>query len=196
MSEDLYVVKFNRAESSVEVAGPDKEWVKEQLAHLLSRLDSTPAQASRRNRATSKATPAAAAAGAAQEHRTSRSRSRSRGRDGIGTNDELAVKLTEEVTDRLAAYMAERPAVTTAQEQAPVLAAFLAEELELEDVNAADLATVYKVMGWKIPGVQKALDNGTDRRQYFTRARGRFRLTRHGLNYARIDSKAEDNSHS
>lgn len=184
MPDHVYSVKFNRAESAVEVAGPDKEWVEEQFAELLPRLDTALPEPSKRTQAPAEA---ARAAGGATKPRRPR---RSSAAGGIGANDELAAALTEEVTNRLESYMAERPAVKSAQDQAPVLAAFLADELHLEDVSAEDLGTVYKVMGWKIPGVPKALKNGTDRKQYFTRARGRFRLTRHGLNYARIDSKA------
>ena len=192
MPDVPYTVKFNRAEGAIEVAGPERAWVEEQVAALVSRLETMPAQPSPRTRAASKKGTDPKPPAAVKQRRSTRSSSNA----GAAMDEDLAARLTEEVTDRLDAYMNERPAVRSAQEQAPVLAAFLGEELEMEDVSAAELSTVYKVMGWKIPGVDKALRNGMDRKQYFTRTNGRYRLTRHGLNYARVDSKATGGNNS
>jgi hypothetical protein len=184
MSEGLYSAKFNRTEGTVEVVGPDKQWVNEQLAELLSRLEAVPASPAN-GKANNKPAAAPAAAPVAKSKRSGRA-----ARGGAAMNDDLAAKLTEDVTDRLAAYTAERPSVKTATDEAPVIAAFLGEQFDLQDVSVSDLFTIYSVMGWKIPALKQSLDNGTDRKQYFTRANGRYRLTRQGLNFARIDSKA------
>lgn len=183
---DLYSVKLNRSEGSVEISGPDKEWLESKLAGLLSVLDTPTSSSSSPSRDKSTG-PKSADASAAAKPKQSASR---RG-GSVATDGQFAERFTNEVAERLEAYMGERPAAKAAQEQVAAITGFLFDELDIPDVGESELNTIYTKMGWPLPALSDALRNATERKQYFTRAaRGRFQLTRTGLNYARHESKA------
>jgi hypothetical protein len=187
---DLYSVKINPSEGSVEVSAPDREWLESKLTELLALLEaptSKPARPARRAPIGSESTSPSTAG-------KPKSKPRASGRTGsVATDDQLAEQFTDEVAGRLETYMAERPAAKAAQEQVVAIAGFLSEELQIADVGEIELNTVYTKMGWPLPAIRNALQNGAARKNYFTRAApGRFQLTRTGFNFARHESKTAE----
>jgi hypothetical protein len=189
MPGDTYSVKVNRQEGAVEINGPDKVWVAEQLARLAVVFESapTPAQQSGGGK------PAAGAnGGGGGEQKPAQARRRASASSKATRVPELEQKLTKEVRAKLDTYKREREGKwTKLSTQAAVIATFLQDELEMETVSPDDMYTVYSAMGWRSPGnPRKQLDNARARDGYFLGwTSGRLALSHTGENFGRHGAK-------
>jgi hypothetical protein len=203
MPDEIYSVKINRRDGALEITGPDKTWIAQQLERLAVVYEEEPvggalAQGSVSNddggatrETSSKPKPdkTTTAAGAARMPRRRGKGSGSRGK----RNDELAQKLTAEIRASLEAYVDERRSnFSDGPSQMAIIAAFLQTELGWDAVTPNDLYTIYDVMGWPGPHPKAALDNAKARKNYFTSAGpGRYRLSHTGERFGRHEAKAK-----
>lgn len=203
MTDEMYTVKINRREGVVEITGPDKDWIAEQLDRLTVVYGEHPGSppppelpAIDTNETVDETgTGAKAKRAKAKTAESDDGPPRRRGRGGGGFRgrrvDELAQKLTPDVCNSLQAYVDERRAnFTDGPNQAAILAAFLQTELSWNTVTPNDLYTVYDVMGWPGPNPKSALDNAKSRKNYFTSAgRGSYQLSYSGERFGRHEAK-------
>ena len=160
MPDDTYSVKINRRDGVVEITGPDKEWIAEQLDRLSNVYDSPPTDVPTPDpplvnpsdrRVQSKRTRTNAAN--ADESKEKRPRGRRAAAARARKNPELEQKLTKAVRAELQRWRDERQAnFTNLSKQAAIIATFLLDNLSWEDVDPDDLYTVYAVMGSPPPG--------------------------------------------
>ncbi len=202
MPDETYQVKINRRDGVLEITGPDKVWIAEQLDKLAVVYNDVPLAdpapgigASAPNGARSagdanQKRPVKASAEGQDESPPRRSRGRGSGFRGR-RNDELARRLTAEVRGSLQSFVDERrPNFSDGPNQAAILAAFLQTDLDWDTVGANDLYTIYDVMGWPAPNPRNALDNGKTRKNYFTTVgRGRYQLSHTGERFGRHEAK-------
>lgn len=200
MPDETHHVKINRRDGVLEITGPDKVWIAEQLDKLAVVYNDVPpadtapgvgesAPHGARS-ADGRARPVTASAEDPDEGPPRRSRGRGNGFRGR-RNDELARRLTAEVRGSLQSFVDERrPNFTDGPNQAAILAAFLQTDLHWDTVGANDLYTIYDVMGWPGPNPRNALDNGKARKNYFTTVgRGRYQLSHTGERFGRYEAK-------
>ena len=188
MTDSAYSVRVDKSQGSVEITGPDKDWIAEQLATLMPILTSqtSPTNGNQGSQGDGKS----ADPGSGKARKTS-NRSRRSGASSGKLNSALSEKLTDEVKTKLSSYLDERSKTANdAQSQAAVIATFLLDELEWAGVTADDLFTVYSDMGLKIPSTRSALNNAQKRKGYFSAPDdGKYRVSHNGMNFARHDSK-------
>lgn len=188
MADSAYSVRVDRAQGSIEITGPDKDWIAEQLASLMPILTAgaPSAKSSKKSQRVSKNDDPSG-----NKTRTTGSRSRRSSTSAGKSNPNLSGKLTDAVKTKLSSYLEERAKkVKSAEGQATVIATFLLDELDWTEITADDLFTVYSDMGIKIPATKAALTNAQKRKGYFSAPRdGKFRVSHHGMNFARHDSK-------
>lgn len=184
-----YVVKINKADGSLEISAPDKDWVDakvSQLSPLLS--ESTHKSASRRTPRKSGGSTASSESGdapPAKKPAGSASRKNSRPQ----RNEELEGKLKGDLAKKFRAYVDERSESWDKKNtnQAAIIASFLLDELKWEGVSPDDLYTVYRILGLDAPSnIYSMLNNATGRDKYFTGSTdGRFTLSLAGENLGR-----------
>jgi hypothetical protein len=187
MSDAAYSIRIDRSQGSVEISGPDKAWIAEQLATVLPILTnekpaSKPPHEGRRQDVPDPN---------GEKTRKSGSRTRRSSSSSGKANPNLSGLLTGEMKTKLHGYLEERSKeAKDAQSQAAVIATFLLDELDWAEVTADDLFTVYSEMGLKIPVTRAALNNAHSRKGYFSAPDdGKYRVSHKGQNFARHDSK-------
>lgn len=187
MDDSAYSVRVDRAQGLIEISGPDKDWIAEQLAILMPIL--TAEASSSRPKQAKEASSQDTNSGEKARKQSTRSR-RSSSSSGK-TNPDLAAKLSNEMKTNLQTYLDERSKkARNAQGQAAVIATFLMDELDWAEITADDLYTVYSEMGLKIPATRNALSNAQLRKGYFSAPTdGKYRVSHKGQNFARHDSK-------
>lgn len=207
MPDDIYSVKINRRDGIVEITGPDKDWIAEQLERLAVVYGETPPDEGHAGGSGAGAQEDETGTGGKStrakprtddDEATPRRRARGSGGSRGKRNDELAGKLTPEVRSALDVFVEERrPNFTDGPNQAAILAAFLQTELSWSTVAPDDLYTIYDMMGWPGPVPKSALDNAKTRKNYFTSAgRGKYQLSHTGERFGRHEAKnpSEDKS--
>jgi hypothetical protein len=206
MPEDHYSVKINRRDGVVEITGPDKGWIAEQLDRLSVVYEPEPSDPAPRDLRGNDAdvvdetgTGGKPRRGKpkATEGEDGATRRRAKGGGYRGKrNDDLAQKLTGDVRGNLDTYVEERRAnFTDGPNQAAILAAFLQTELGWDTVGPNDLYTIYDAMGWPGPNPRNALDNAKTRKNYFTSAgRGVYRLSHSGERFGRHEARTAPDS--
>jgi hypothetical protein len=190
MPDENYTVKINRREGIVEITGPDKNWIAEQLERLAVVYEPEPEDdtapetlaAEGSDDGSTREPIAATTAPAATTTTTAEPRRRGRSAFRGTVNDELETKLTAEVRTKLGAYVDERrPKFKDAPDQAAILAAFLEDEIDWRGVSADDLYTVYVVMGWPAPNpAQRAPEREGPQGVLRCAARGEVQPHSHG----------------
>lgn len=186
MSESAYTVRVDRSQGIIDISGPDKDWISEQLSTLMPILEA------QRPPETRKRDDAGGKAPVNPETRKAGTRSRRTNSSSGKVNPNLSEQLSSEMKTKLDEYLKERTKnASDAQSQAAVIATFLHDELSWPEVTADDLFTVYSDMGLKIPVTRNALSNAQKRKGYFSApSDGKYRVSHKGLNFARHDSKA------
>jgi hypothetical protein len=201
MTDESYTIKINRRDGIVEITGPDKDWIAQQIEALRVVYERQPDDAPLQDPLSADVdgaldetgTGRKSKRGNAAEGEAGRPGRRARGGGFRGTrNDELAQRLTADVRANLDAYVEERrPNFTDGPNQAAILAAFLQTELGVDTVGPNDLYTICDVMGWPGPNPRNALDNAKTRKNYFTSAgRGRYRLSHSGERFGRYEASS------
>jgi hypothetical protein len=189
MNDSAYSVRVDRSQGSVEISGPDKDWIAEQLATLMPILTAESAPPAKPNQGNQEGRKSVDATNGKARKTSGKSRraSKSSGKP----NPDLSGKMTDEIKTKLSSYLQERAKnAKDAQSQAAVIATFLLDELQWAEVTADDLFTVYSDMGLKIPATKAALTNAQKRKGYFSAPDdGKFRISHNGMNFARHDSK-------
>ncbi len=187
MGDAAYSVRIDRSQGLVEISGPDKAWISEQLATVLPILTNEKSSSKRRqeDRQEDAQEPSA------EKTRKSGARSRRSSSSSGKVNPNLSELLSDDVKTKLHSYLEERSKeAKDAQSQAAVIATFLLDELKWTEVTADDLFTVYSEMGLKIPVTRAALNNAHSRKGYFSAPNdGNYRVSHKGQNFARHDSK-------
>lgn len=193
-----FVVRINVKEQTLDVAGPDKDWVDakiEQFSRLVSdavesrpQVPATgvvPSSPSRRARARARTARAAD-----QASPTPRRPRGAGGRSAI--NEDLKGRFTADVRGEFKAYITDRSRAWADSQpaQAAIIATFLQDSLSMSGVDQHDLYTVYTVMGERSPGnIRSQLTNARQRSRYFSGlSDGKMVLSHAGENYARFDS--------
>lgn len=186
MSESAYSVRVDRSQGIIDISGPDKDWIAEQLATLMPTLEAERPPKKRRREDEGSGSPAK------PEGRKPSTRSRRASASSGKANPNLSERLSSETKTKLNDYLEQRSKkASDAQSQAAVIATFLLDELDWPEVTADDLFTVYSDMGLKIPATRSALSNAQKRKGYFsTPSDGKYRISHRGQNFARHDSKA------
>jgi hypothetical protein len=193
MPSDEYSVKVNRRDGVVEIIGPDKDWVAQQLERLAPIFEAAPPGApldTVRISGSSDAQPTNARTAAVPRTRRSGG---TRASAKASKSPELAALLAPDVKKALQAYRNEREAYWNKKQslQPAIVATFLADNLAIEAISADDLYTVYTTMGWPGPSRYRSqLTNAQTREKHFgTVAKGKFPLTHAGENFGRHTSK-------
>jgi hypothetical protein len=187
MANDSFSVKVNRTEGSVEITGPDKAWVAEQLDKVSGVIDDGPIPPPEKDQADK--------GSAGKPVRNTKRRRKSSASPGSGdkkSGEELREKLTSPLQKKLETFRSEREAnFKTAQDQAAIIATFLEDELKLPGIDAQELAAVFDVMGWRAPANPRAVINNARSRNHYFRgwSNGKAALSAQGKNFGRIDSK-------
>lgn len=199
---EQYTVRVNVTDGSLEVAGPDRDWVDAKLVELKDVLTAAAeaaegsvgaaatAKTTRRKKVTKPAAPSPASPAPKPPKRRASGGSRPQ------LSDELQRQLTADVRARLKTYVAARSKAWSASKsaQAAIVATFLNDELGMAGVDPHDLYTVYTVMGERTPGnIRSQLTNARQRDRYFGGiSNGKWTLSHAGENFARHDSLDED----
>ncbi len=184
-----YAVKINIQAGTLEVAGPDGEWVDsqvDQLRDLLAATGSAPKKAARATGPAPKDPPNGAGTAA-------RRRARSAG-GKAQMDEELRALLDRETTKKLGEYIEARRQAweDSLSGQAAIIATFLQDEMDRPGIDPNDLYTIYTVMGERPPGnLRSQLTNARQRARYFGGVTdGKWTLSQKGENYGRYDSVA------
>jgi hypothetical protein len=191
-----FSVRINRRDGVLEIEGPDKDWIADQLEKLAvvyedAPGDSPPAGAGSGNGAAVNGT--ATTTTPANTGSATPKPKRKGGRAQRKSTLEQA--LTPELRGKLDAYKNERSgAWKTKTAAAAIIATFLMDELSYEGwIDEDDLYTVYSVMGWTADApsnFRSVLKNAAIRNGYFGGwVNGRVQLTHSGENYGRGGSK-------
>jgi hypothetical protein len=195
MAEENYTVKINRRDGVLEIAGPDKDWIAEQLDRLAVVYDWTQ---------DSPADPPPASDAAAgsedagvidvQEVTPAKPAPKRRAKSGGSRPTrvpELAEKLTPEVRNSINKYVEERRSnFSDAMREATILATFLKVELGQVTLQPNDLYTIYDVMGWKSSHPRNALENAKNKKKWFSlTSRGVYELSHAGEQWGRHEAK-------
>jgi hypothetical protein len=196
MADDTYTVKINRRDGIVEITGPDKDWIAEQLDRLAVVFEPDPGdvqeEAISNDGGESKHSqiPKPKKLPDAEGESPAKRRGRGSG-SSFKRNDDLVSKLVPETRQRLDAFVNERRAhFKEATDQAAILAEFLQTELGFSGVTPSDLYTIYDVMGWRAFNPRNALENAKVRKSYFSATgNGGYRLSHTGEVFARHDAK-------
>lgn len=176
MPEDTYTVKINRAEGILEITGPDKGWIAEQLDKLaVVYAPSSVVEHANGKTETPRRAPEA-------KTKTRRSGGRAK------RNPDLEAKLTPAARTKLQKYVDERDAHWKRKsDQLAIIATFLLDELHWSAIDEDDVYTVYVTMGWTSPArPRSALENARGRDGYFgSWATGKLQLSHKGENFGR-----------
>jgi hypothetical protein len=189
--DDSYSVRIDRSQGIVEITGPDKIWIAEQLERLASVYEAPPTnQSDGAPRPPQSAREQSARTTAAARKKPTR---RTRGGGTARRVDEnLKAKLTAEIRKKLDAYVKERRVAfdKSKQNQAAIIATFLEDELSTPRIDDSALYTVFHVMGWPWTGRPRAtIDNARVRNGYFGGwTDGKVELTHKGANFGRHES--------
>jgi hypothetical protein len=188
MSE--YSVRINRRDGAVEVSG-DKDWVDEKLRQLAPVYEApvTDEGANRTTQPRKRTKRSKPKDGGPVETKEKQPRRRRSGRPQRSAD--LAAKLTSQVKQELQEHRDARSTAfdKKATNQAAIIAGFLRDELEMNEVGEDDLYTIYNIMGWSTPTVRSALMNAAERDKYFGgMTDGKRELTQKGENFARHGS--------
>jgi hypothetical protein len=179
-----FVIRLNRREGSLEISGPDKEWINEKLKELSVVYEAEPpAKPARKAEDES-------AADKKEQQKTPRARKaagRSSGRSQ--KNPALEKQMVSETKKKLQAWADARNKAFDSglPAQAAILGAFLMDELQMGSIDSDDLYTLYSIMGWSIPGNPRAqLSNAQIRNGYFTGFKdGKTQLSHTGETFGR-----------
>jgi hypothetical protein len=195
MPDESYSVRVNRRDGIVEIAGPDKDWVADQLERLSAIYAELPPDDRKQQDGSADETNQA---GTSKKKSPSVAKPRAR-RSGpkVPKGSELDEKLTKPVRAKLHSYQGERqPGWRSHPDQAAIIASFLADEVDVHEIGPADLVAVYRAMGWPPPrDPTGTIKNAIGRKGYFSGRRGgKVELTPTGEHFGRHASKegAED----
>ncbi len=170
-----YAIKRTFGEQAFEVSGPEKEWVETQAEALATHFTASNAGSSNKQQ-----TAKRRFSSTAKPTKTS-----TKAADTAG--GAVAKKLDNTAIDRLIEYVGERQKAfdKSAPNQAVIIAKFLKDILDIDEINKDDLAHVYKQVGtWKLVNHGNQLENGTERNSYFSRNGGTYKLTYAGEKFA------------
>lgn len=197
MAED-FAVRINRRDGELEIEGPDKDWVAEQIDRLgvIYQEPPDPPNQELQGSPESQKKPRQAKRSKAQsaDGPTSSKPRRSPSRGRASRKAELAEALTPEVKAALQAYVDERTESWNSKQtyQAAIIATFLMDNLNTNGwIDQDDLYTVYSVMGWSGPSnFRSTLNNARTRNGHFgTWEDGRLQISHAGEQFARHTSK-------
>lgn len=181
-----YTIKRMQGDQGFEVSGPEKEWVEAQAEALAAHFTANSTGTSKKQQTT--------------KRRPSSTSKPTRTSTNIASAGRViaAQKLDNNAIDQLVEYVGERQKAfdKSAPNQAVIIAKFLKDVQNIDEINKDDLAHIYKQVGtWKIVNHGNQLENGTDRNSYFTRNGGAYKLTYAGEKFAhdtaRDDEKTE-----
>jgi hypothetical protein len=199
-----FSIKINRHEGALEIAGPEQEWVDAKLAELsevytspltaVSEGDdnSGPKKAPKRTRARS---PARSTSSENTEGRTNAPAKPQRSRRSSGRpqrNPELEAKLTRQLLEKFAAYVAKRQAAWDKKQthQTAIIATFLEDEINWTGIDEDDMYTVYRALSLEGPtNYRSTLQNAYGRDRFFTGINeGKYALSMAGEKFGRSGS--------
>lgn len=198
-----YSIRIHLIDGTLEISGPDKEWVDSKIEQLRDTVLSgykrvendfqAPRKTARRGPA-KKNTPATPS-GRPPIDRVSVKRSRGSG-SRSSMNEELQRLMTADIKSDLQQYVAARRKAWDGSQsaQAAIIATFLRDKLGIAGVDQNDLYTVYTVMGERTPGnIRSQLTNARQRARYFAGLQdGKMVLSHAGENFGRLDSVSTD----
>lgn len=190
MPDQIYSIKINREEGVVEISGPDKDWIAEQLDKLTVVFQETPAPQSEKR--SKRATPKGGEDPEPDGASNGKQRRRRGGSSRAKRVPELEQKLGSSVRNQLQKWRDEREShFKSLSKQAAIIATFLLDVLKWEDVGPDELYTVYVMMGWPPPGTPKSqLENARARDQYFGPwESGKVKLSHTGERFGRNEAK-------
>lgn len=194
MADESYSVKINRRDGIIEITGPDKDWIAEQLDKL------APVYTRELQGGDEPVAPPAATvqgaenqpSGEGAKEPTRKSRARRSTPRAVGPS-EVEKALTRDVLTKLHTYMGERDEskIKSQPDRAAVITTFVQDEMKIDSIGSADLLAVYRAMGWSPPkNPSGVIKNAIDRRGYFSGWRdGKVYLTPTGEHFGRHGSK-------
>lgn len=191
MADQTYNVRLDRTAGTIEISGPDKAWISDQLDKLTKVLVEPATAQSAPKRQAARGKPA-------HKEETPPEGTSRRRRSGSGNrakrNSEMEGRLTSTVKGQLQRWRDERQGhFTSLSKQAAIIATFLLDTLKVEEVGPDEMYTIYTVMGWDVPGNPKVqLENARARDNYFgSWASGKVRLSHTGEQFGRNAAKSE-----
>lgn len=195
-----FSIRINRREGSLEIEGPDKDWITKQLDRLSVVYESPPptepSSTGTKIPASGATEKAATKSGGGSNPPSRTRRSGGRGAHRASMKPELDQALTPELRSALEDYKEERmTAWKSNPNQAAIIATFLMDNVDWGGwIDEDDLYTVYSVMGWTgdaPSNYRSQINNARQRNGYFGRwAEGRVQLTHAGERFGRADSKS------
>ncbi|RKQ84988.1 hypothetical protein C8N24_6619 [Solirubrobacter pauli] len=192
---EAFSVRINRRDGIVEIDGPDKDWITEQLDRLSVVYTEPPGSAATSTASTSASEGVKSTTKAAGTEATG-TRSRRSGKSSTtraSRKPELEQALTTEIKTALEAYIEERASGWKSKTgQAAIIATFLMDNVSWGGwIDPDDLYTVYSVMGiTDAPSnFRSQISNARQRNGYFGAwTDGRAQLTHGGERFGRHGS--------
>lgn len=193
-----FAIRINRREGILEVEGPDKEWIAEQLDRLAIVFSDPPAGDSpQTSEARSNTSNDNQGTSGSKKGKIKPSTPRARRSGSLGRavrKPELEQAFTSDLKSKLQAYVEERGEAWNGSQphQATIIATFLMDNLNTEGwLDKDDLYTIYSLMGWSAPSNYRAtLNNARNRNGHFgSWVDGRVQITHAGEQYGRHTSK-------
>jgi hypothetical protein len=194
---EAFSVRINRREGIVEIDGPDKDWITEQLDRLEVVYKEPPGAATTTTTASAPASDGVKTATKPASTEATTTRTRRSGRSSTSRasrKPELEQALTTDVKTALQEYIDERAAGWKSKTgQAAIIATFLMDNVGWEGwIDQDDLYTVYSVMGiTDAPSnFRSQISNARQRNGHFGAWQdGRAQLTHGGERFGRHGSK-------
>jgi hypothetical protein len=189
---EAYSVRINRRDGALEISGPDKDWIAEQIAALRVVYESAPAVLPQTETPDAGASNAGSDAGPGKPKPKSRRRTTTRSSSG-GSEAALTDKFTRDVAERFQAFCdARHEDHKKAQpDVAALIATFALDDLGEDSISPDDLIVVHRAMGWAPPkNPSGVLGNAIARKGYFSGMKdGKTQLTPTGEHFGRHASK-------